>query len=347
MSAMTAVPMAPGTNQQHDSAVRRLAGARYEESRLGDLHAAAAGTSEETPAQERLSAAHAVVASREEWLHWVDEGESISPWADGEWSPDGRTSRPLPWDNTTNPDVRDAMARKRDQTSADRDLIADVRDRLAQAHEARVKTGAGVGECRAAASQRAEAALDREHARSDRERATSDRKHAASARRAAGNDDLTGTLRRGVGLAAVQRDLERCHRTGDRLVVAFVDVDGLKGVNDSLGHAAGDRLLERAAERIRVRMRPYDVIVRVGGDEFVCSLTGIGMDGVQERFDLVSADLASGPGAGSISVGLAELTPGESMDDLVHRADTALLAVKSERRGVSRSTRRSSSQASF
>lgn len=115
MSAMTVVSMAPGNDEQHASAVRRLGRARHEESRLVDLHAAAAGTSEEVPAQERVSAAHAVVASREQWLYWVDEGESIAPWEDGEWSPDGRTSRPLPWDNTTNPDVRDAMARERDR----------------------------------------------------------------------------------------------------------------------------------------------------------------------------------------------------------------------------------------
>jgi diguanylate cyclase (GGDEF)-like protein len=341
MSAMTAVPMAPGSEEQYVSAVHRLADARREESRLVDLHAAAAGTRAEVSAQERVSAAHAVVASREEWLHWIDEGESIAPWADGEWSPDARTSRPLPWDNATNPDVRDAMARGRDRASAERDRVADVRDRLAQAHEAGVKTGPGAGEYCAAASQRAASAIDREHALSDRERSAHDREHAACARVAAGNDDLTGALRRGVGLAAVQRDLERCHRTDDRLVLAFVDVDGLKAVNDSLGHAAGDRLLEAAAERIRVHMRPYDVIVRVGGDEFVCALTGIGMDGVEERFDLVSADLAAAPAAGSISVGLAELTPGESMDDLIRRADAALLAVKGVRGGASRSARRS------
>jgi diguanylate cyclase (GGDEF)-like protein len=323
--------MAPNSEEQHASAVRRLAGARHEESRLGDLYAAATGTSEETPAQERLSAAHAVVASREEWLHWVDEGESVEPWADGEWSPDERTSRPLPWDTSTNPDIRDALARERDRASAERDRVADVRDHLARAHESAVKPRPALVECHAAASQRAAAAVDREHARRDRERSERDREYAAGARMAAGNDDLTGALRRGVGLAAVQRDLERCHRTGDRLVVAFVDVDDLKAVNDSLGHAAGDRLLERAAERLRVHLRPYDVIVRVGGDEFVCSLTGIGMDGVQERFDLVSADLASAQGAGSISVGLAELTPGESMDDLILRADTALLAAKAAR----------------
>ena len=95
---MTVIPMAPGSDEQHVSAVRRLARARHEEERLADLHAAA----------------QAVVASREQWLHWVDEGESIAPWEDGEWSPDGRTSRPLPWDNTANPDVRDAMAREPD-----------------------------------------------------------------------------------------------------------------------------------------------------------------------------------------------------------------------------------------
>lgn len=114
-------------------------------------------------------------------------------------------------------------------------------------------------------------------------------------------------------------------------MVAFVDVDGLKEVNDSLGHGAGDRLLARAAERIRVRMRPYDVIVRVGGDEFVCSLTGIGSDGVRERFDLVAADLAAGPEPGSISVGLAEMADGDSIDDLVARADDALRTAKRPR----------------
>jgi diguanylate cyclase (GGDEF)-like protein len=139
---------------------------------------------------------------------------------------------------------------------------------------------------------------------------------------------LTGALRRGVGLAAVQRELERAHRTQDRLVVAFVDLDGLKAINDSSGHAAGDRLLERAAKLIMKHLRPYDVVVRVGGDEFVCSLNGIDVDAVRERFRLVSADLATGPDAGSISVGLDELTAGDSVDDVVNRADAALGTAK-------------------
>ncbi len=124
-------------------------------------------------------------------------------------------------------------------------------------------------------------------------------------------------------------------------MLAFVDVDGLKQVNDSSGHAAGDRLLQRTAESIATHLRPYDVVVRVGGDEFVCSLDGIGQAGVRERFDRVSVDLATGPAAGSISVGLAELRDGDSLDDLLLRADLALLATRGAGSRRSRFSRRS------
>jgi hypothetical protein len=83
MSAMTVSP--------HRSAVTRLAGARDQERRLDVARAAAVGTRAEQLAQERLSAGHADVAAREQWLHWVDEGESLAPWADGEWAPSDLT----------------------------------------------------------------------------------------------------------------------------------------------------------------------------------------------------------------------------------------------------------------
>ena len=231
------------------------------------------------------------------------------------------------------PDVRDALARERDQTAAARDRVASIRDDLAHAHDEEVVRRTGrhrrsLDERRAAAGQRASAAIDREHSRRDRQLAANDRARSAAARVAAGVDDLTGALRRGVGMTAIQRDIDRAHRTGEQLVVAFVDVDGLKQVNDSSGHAAGDRLLRRAVELIATHMRSYDVIVRVGGDEFVCSLSGIDADSVRERFELVAADLATGPDPGSISIGLGELRAGDSIDDVVQRADTALLAAK-------------------
>jgi diguanylate cyclase (GGDEF)-like protein len=233
-------------------------------------------------------------------------------------------------------EMRDAVARTRDETATERDRVAEVRDRLAEAHEEQTHDTD-----HAAAMQRAAAALDREHALRDRRLAAADREHAAAVLTAAGVDDLTGALRRGVGLAAVDRQIERAHRTSGRLVLAFVDVDGLKQVNDSSGHAAGDRLLRHTAESIASHLRPYDVVVRVGGDEFVCSLDGIGIAGVRERFERVSADLAAGATAGSISVGLAKLKDGDSLDDLLLRADLALLATRGAGSRRSRFSRRS------
>jgi diguanylate cyclase (GGDEF)-like protein len=287
------------------------------------------------------------VAAREEWLHWIDEGVSLAPWADGEWATGHPPRQSLPQRDISrelsrelrhddDPTARDASADERDRTSADRDRAAAGRDRVAQAHDGRpVAHDDDIR--RIAGEQRVAAALDREHARRDRQLAARDRALAAADYAAAGEDDLTGALRRGVGLAAVQRELERAHRTHDRLVVAFVDLDGLKSVNDTSGHAAGDRLLERAAKLIVEHLRPYDVVVRVGGDEFVCSLSGIDVDAVRERFRLVSADLATGPDPGSISVGLDERMAGDSVDDVVNRADAALVATK---RARARSSRR-------
>jgi diguanylate cyclase (GGDEF)-like protein len=325
---------APDKGSQHGSAVRRLAEARKELARLDAVDAA----------DGRIAAARADVASREEWLHWLDAGESLAPWADGEWgpAPHAEPSSPRRFGRTVVPespgrvpDERDTAARARDDSAAKRDRAAAIRDRLAQALD-RDERGA-------ASSGRVAAARDRNQAASDRRLAAADREHAAAGRVAAGGDDLTVALRRGAGLAAVQRDLARAHRTGGRLVLAFVDVDGLKAVNDAHGHAAGDRLLKRTADLITTHLRPYDVLVRVGGDEFVCSLGDIEADRAADRFALVSADLATGADPGSISVGLAELQPGDSLDELIERADTALLAVRGDRRtGVARRTKRSS-----
>jgi hypothetical protein len=79
--------------QEHASAVRRLTSARHEEARLGGLFATAAGTGAGPLAQQRLSEGRARVASREQWLHWIEEGESLAPWEDGEWSPRAQKPR--------------------------------------------------------------------------------------------------------------------------------------------------------------------------------------------------------------------------------------------------------------
>jgi hypothetical protein len=106
---MTSADMTPTARPEHASAVRRLASARQEEARLTVLSSAAAGTQAEPLAQERLSASHAAVAVRKQWLHWVDEGESLAPWADGEWAPRERCGPPSHAGNLQG--IKDGIAR--------------------------------------------------------------------------------------------------------------------------------------------------------------------------------------------------------------------------------------------
>ncbi len=68
-------------------------------------------------------------------------------------------------------------------------------------------------------------------------------------------------------------------------MLAFVDVDGLKEVNDRDGHAEGDALLIDVAATIRSKLRSYDPLVRFGGDEFVCAFSDFDLDAVRVRFD--------------------------------------------------------------
>ena len=106
-------------------------------------------------------------------------------------------------------------------------------------------------------------------------------------------------------------------------MLAFVDVDGLKAVNDSRGHAAGDQLLRHVVGALRTNLRSYDLLVRFGGDEFVCALADLGIDEASRRFRKINADLQESHGA-SITVGLAEMRSGDSLVRLVARADEAL-----------------------
>jgi diguanylate cyclase (GGDEF)-like protein len=107
-------------------------------------------------------------------------------------------------------------------------------------------------------------------------------------------------------------------------VLAFVDVDGLKAVNDGRGHAAGDRLLQRVADSVRAKLRSYDLIVRYGGDEFVCTISGQTLADVTRRFALVNTVLADRLDSGSVTVGFAELLHSDSAPDFVARADAAM-----------------------
>ncbi len=115
------------------------------------------------------------------------------------------------------------------------------------------------------------------------------------------------------------------------MALAFVDVDDLKGTNDRDGHPAGDRLLRQVADALRDHIRSHDVIVRYGGDEFVCAFMGLTRSEAEERLATVNDALAASSEPGSIPVGLAGLEPGESLETLVQRADEALYRQRQER----------------
>jgi diguanylate cyclase (GGDEF)-like protein len=229
-------------------------------------------------------------------------------------------------------DHRDESARFRDLTAEARDKAAEERDRLAAASEHALGPGRGdaVAIRARAAADRARAAADREQAARDREEAAGDREQLRAQLQRAHLDDLTGVYRRAIGSVVLQREMDRARRSGRPLVVAFVDINGLKEVNDEQGHAVGDALLREVAAAIRSRLRSYDPIVRFGGDEFVCGLSDTDLDQARRRFDEIKATLAESWGDASISVGLTTQRPGDSLEELVARADDAMYDARTD-----------------
>jgi diguanylate cyclase (GGDEF)-like protein len=237
---------------------------------------------------------------------------------------------------------RNRVADERDRTADAHDEDADVRDTESEARDARAdaRDNTQSSANKDAAEDRAEAKRDRQDSAGnrkdsgdDREAASADRVHAAQERAASLLDGLTGVHKRDPGLLELARDVTKAHRTGTPFVLAFIDIDGLKTLNDADGHAAGDELLRQVVDTIRGVVREYDLIVRYGGDEFICGLLDLDLVDAQRRFQDANASLAVTREA-QISVGLAELAPEESLEELVARADSVMYAQRQTRRSV-------------
>jgi len=153
-------------------------------------------------------------------------------------------------------------------------------------------------------------------------------------------DELTGVLRRSAGLDQLQREVRRARRFDDyKLVVAFCDLDELKVVNDTSGHAAGDAVLREMAAALRRRLRAYDLVIRWGGDEFVCSLPGAGLEAAQRAMEDIQTELRARTGC-TFSAGYAELALDDDAESLVARADSDYYERRRrERWGLSRQNR--------
>jgi diguanylate cyclase (GGDEF)-like protein len=155
------------------------------------------------------------------------------------------------------------------------------------------------------------------------------------------HDSLTGLANRALLFERLEKALEATRRYAESLALFFIDLDGFKNVNDTLGHDAGDKLLLATAGRLQGIVRPSDTVARLGGDEFVilCERLESGADeavAIAGRTLAVVAKpyrLADEEVSISASVGIAIAAVDEDPDTLVTRADHAMYAAK--RRGGS------------
>jgi diguanylate cyclase (GGDEF)-like protein len=151
------------------------------------------------------------------------------------------------------------------------------------------------------------------------------RTQTATLARLSDTDQLTGVPNRRAWDRQLTSSVARAQRAGVPLAVALVDMDHFKRVNDTRGHAAGDRLLAAAAAAWAATLRAGDLLARYGGEEFVVLLPGA--DG-EAAFRAAERIRLACPDCESCSVGIAVMTPGDSAEDLLRRADAALYQAK-------------------
>jgi diguanylate cyclase (GGDEF)-like protein/PAS domain S-box-containing protein len=164
------------------------------------------------------------------------------------------------------------------------------------------------------------------------------RESEAQFRHQALHDPLTGLANRALFSDRVAHALTRASRDGTAAAVLYLDLDGFKRLNDTLGHAAGDECLATAAERLRGAVRTNDTVARLGGDEFAVLLEGTHADEAEAEAVEVARRVVAAlrapvvlEGRGrrlSASVGIAAAGGRASSADLLRRADRAMYAAK-------------------
>lgn len=154
-------------------------------------------------------------------------------------------------------------------------------------------------------------------------------------------DELTGVLNRRAGNASFMVEVERCVRSDQNLSVAMVDIDYFKKVNDSHGHQTGDIVLKAFANILRKTIRPYDIVCRYGGEEFLLIAEVNSEHEAQQLFERVrlavnTREIKAGEVTLKItaSFGVHVVTPSVqlSLNDMVKHADKALYQAKAEGR---------------
>jgi diguanylate cyclase (GGDEF)-like protein len=154
------------------------------------------------------------------------------------------------------------------------------------------------------------------------------------------SDRLTGLPNRSSFVSSLEAAITRRRTEGRPCVVLFLDLDGFKQVNDSMGHHTGDRLLVSVADRLRQCVRAEDVAGRFGGDEFLVLLdditTGPGLDALVERISTAICEpyhLGERVARVGVSIGTAECGPDTTVERLLQEADHSMYRAKAARRG--------------
>lgn len=149
------------------------------------------------------------------------------------------------------------------------------------------------------------------------------------------HDILTGLANRRYFVEGLKVRIARCQRYGDQTALLFLDVDGLKQVNDQHGHQAGDLLLTSLATILTDNIRVSDMVARIGGDEFAILLDNIEPSQVEQKTNslrtlIQCADIVHGQQRLNLSasIGHCFVGPEDSVEDLMSRADAAMYREK-------------------
>ena len=154
-------------------------------------------------------------------------------------------------------------------------------------------------------------------------------------RELANHDRLTGLVSREAFRDHLHVEKNRCTRTGKPLTLAYLDCDEFKKVNDSFGHLTGDQVLKTVADVMRSNTRGYDIVARMGGDEFAILLPETSAESarcvVERLHSELSEAMQSREWQVTFSIGVITFCdPAESADEMIHAVDTLMYSVKRE-----------------
>ncbi|HEU4635821.1 MAG TPA: diguanylate cyclase [Edaphobacter sp.] len=158
---------------------------------------------------------------------------------------------------------------------------------------------------------------------------------------AAGIDPLTGALNRRSWTKHASQILARCERREQPVALVAIDLDNFKRVNDTYGHGGGDVTLCAFVDLVKEQLRPEDMVVRLGGEEFALLLPDMDMvdaaraaESLRRSLEQMRVHYDGRMIQTTASAGVTEMQPGDSLEDMLKRADDLLYRAKSEGRNL-------------